>query len=132
MNKSPVLSAQDFLFALNTVDANYTDVNPNCWLVSRNRSFSMISPEFKEIVKACAEQFKVKTVWLFGSAVEDENKATDIDIAVEGLAPEKFFEFYGRLFFELPKPVDLVDLSREPPIAAIVREKGVRIYERGK
>jgi len=92
----------------------------------------MISPEFKEVVKTCAEQFKVKTVWLFGSALEDENKATDIDIAVEGLAPEKFFEFYGRLFFELPKPVDLVDLSREPPIAAIVREKGVRIYERGK
>ncbi len=92
----------------------------------------MISPEFKEVVKACAEQFKVKTVWLFGSALEDENEATDIDIAVEGLAPEKFFEFYGRLFFELPKPVDLVDLSREPPIAAIVREKGVRIYERRK
>ncbi len=92
----------------------------------------MISTEFKEIVEACAKQFKVKTVWLFGSALEDENEATDIDIAVEGLAPEKFFEFYGRLFFELPKPVDLVDLSQEPPIAAIVREKGVRIYERGK
>ncbi len=92
----------------------------------------MISPEFKEVVKVCAEQFKVKTVWLFGSALEDENEATDIDIAVEGLAPEKFFEFYGRLFFELPKPVDLVDLSQEPPIATIVREKGVRIYERGK
>ncbi|MBA7506047.1 hypothetical protein ES706_04727 [subsurface metagenome] len=92
----------------------------------------MISPEFKEVIEACAKQFKVKTVWLFGSAVEDENEATDIDIAVEGLAPEKFFEFYGRLFFELPKPVDLVDLSREPPIATIVREKGVRIYERGK
>ena len=92
----------------------------------------MISSNLKEVIEACAEQFKVKTVWLFGSALEDENKATDIDLAVEGLAPEKFFEFYGRLFFELPKPVDLVDMSQEPPIAAVVREKGVRIYERGK
>jgi len=101
-------------------------------LVIPNGSISMISPKLKEVVKACADEFKVKTVWLFGSALEDESKATDIDIAVEGLAPEKFFEFYGRLFFELPKPVDLVDMSQEPPIAVIVREKGVRIYERRK
>ena len=70
------------------------------------------------------------SVWLFGSALEDEEKATDIDLAVEGLAPEHFFEFYGRLFFTLSKPVDLVDLSQNPPIAIIIREKGVRIYER--
>jgi predicted nucleotidyltransferase len=70
-------------------------------------------------------------VWLFGSAVEDEASARDFDLAVEGLARERFFEFYGRLYFELPKPVDLVDLSQNPPIATIVRAKGVRIYERG-
>jgi hypothetical protein len=52
------------------------------------------------------------------------------DLAVEGLQPEKFFDFYGRLFFELPKPVDLVDLSQNPPIAAIIRSQGVSIYER--
>jgi hypothetical protein len=27
--------------------------------------------------------------------------------------------------------VDLVDLSQNPPIASIIRAKGVRIYERG-
>ncbi len=90
----------------------------------------MISAKFTDVVRACAEEFKVESVWLFGSALEDESKATDIDLAVEGLAPEKFFEFYGRLFFELPKPVDLVDLSLRPPIAALIRSKGVRIYER--
>jgi len=92
----------------------------------------MVSSNIREIIKACGEEFGVKSVWLFGSAAEDDTKAKDIDLAVEGLAPERFFDFYGRLFFELPKPVDLVDLSQEPPIAAIVREKGVRIYERGK
>ena len=81
-------------------------------------------------VKACAEDFGVKSVWLFGSSLEDESRATDIDLAVEGLLPEKFFDFYGRLYFELPKSVDLVDLGQEPPIAALIRERGVRIYER--
>lgn len=90
----------------------------------------MISSNLIETVRACAEDFDVKSVWLFGSALEDEDKATDIDLAVEGLRPEKFFDFYGRLFFDLPKPVDLVDLGQDPPIAAIVRARGVRIYER--
>jgi predicted nucleotidyltransferase len=88
--------------------------------------------DLRKIIAGVADEFKVRTVWMFGSALEDEERATDIDMAVEGLAPEKFFDFYGRLFFELPKPVDLVDLSQNPPIAAIIREKGVRIYERGK
>lgn len=90
----------------------------------------MISSNLIETVRACAEDFGVKCVWLFGSALEDESNATDIDLAVEGLVPEKFFDFYGRLFFELPKPVDLVDLEQEPPIAIVIRATGVRIYER--
>ena len=91
---------------------------------------NMISSNLIETVRACAKDFGVKSVWLFGSALEDEDQATDIDLAVEGLVPEKFFDFYGRLFFELPKPVDLIDLEQELPIAAIVRSRGVRIYER--
>jgi len=90
----------------------------------------MISSNLIEVVKACAKDFGVKSVWLFGSALSDEDKATDIDLAVEGLVPEKFFDFYGRLFFELPKPVDLVDMEQELPISAIIRSTGVRIYER--
>jgi len=86
----------------------------------------------RKIIADVAKDFQVSAIWLFGSALENEEQATDIDLAVEGLDPEKFFDFYGRLFFELPKPVDLIDLSQNPPIAAIVREKGVRIYERGK
>ena len=59
----------------------------------------MISSNLIETVRACAEDFDVKSVWLFGSALEDENKATDIDLPVEGLRPDKFFDFSGRLFF---------------------------------
>ena len=90
----------------------------------------MAQPSVRNTIRSIADEFRVSAVWMFGSALEDEMAATDIDLAVEGLAPESFFDFYGRLFFELPKPVDLVDLSQNPPIAAIIREKGVRIYER--
>ncbi len=93
-------------------------------------TYVMISAKLKRIIKSCAEQYGVERVWLFGSAVDDEKNAMDFDIAVERLSPDDFFDFYGRLFFELPRPVDLVDLSQNSPIAAIVRKKGVPIYER--
>lgn len=90
----------------------------------------MVSEHLIQTVRSCAEEFGVKAVWLFGSALEDESQAVDIDLAVEGLDSAKFFDFYGRLYFELPKPVDLVDLSQDLPISIVVRTKGVRIYER--
>jgi len=90
----------------------------------------MISSNLIQTVRAYGREFDVEAIWLFGSAMEDEGAAEDYDLAVEGLAPERFWEFYGRLFFDLPKPVDLVDLSQNPPIAAIVRSKGVCLYER--
>jgi predicted nucleotidyltransferase len=91
----------------------------------------MISSYLQQVVRSAAEDFDVDAVWLFGSAVEDEASARDIDLAVEGLPQDRFFDFYGRLYFKLPKPVDLVDLSQDPPIASIIRAKGVRLYERG-
>lgn len=81
-------------------------------------------------IAACARKFDAGVIWLFGSTLEDPARAGDVDLAVEGLAPEKFFDFYSELMDVLPKPVDLVDLSLDPPIAPIVREEGVRIYER--
>jgi predicted nucleotidyltransferase len=78
----------------------------------------------------CAREFDAGVVWLFGSSLEDESAARDIDLAVDGLAPGKFFPFYARLIRDLSKPVDLVDLSLDPPIRHVVRERGGRVYER--
>jgi predicted nucleotidyltransferase len=90
----------------------------------------MLSSKLVDIIKKYAQEFSVKSVWLFGSSLEDEDTATDIDLAIEGLAPDKFFDFYGKLYFEMPKPLDLIDLEQKTPMAAIIREKGIRIYER--
>lgn len=90
----------------------------------------MLSPEIRKTIAECAHEFDVKAVWIFGSSLEDDSLARDIDLAVEGILPELFFKFYARLFMALPKPVDLVDLSQDLPIASIIRAKGVAIYER--
>lgn len=90
----------------------------------------MLSKEHLSIISERAREYDAGVVWLFGSALEDESAAHDIDLAVEGLAPERFFPFYARLENDLPKPVALVDLSQDPPIRHIIRAKGLSIYER--
>ena len=69
----------------------------------------MISLEIEETIRECAR---------------------DIDLVVEGISREMFFKFYACLYMALAKPVDLVDLSQDTPIASIIRGKGVSIYER--
>jgi predicted nucleotidyltransferase len=90
----------------------------------------MPSQELLSRVAACASEFDVKAVWLFGSALEDESSARDIDLAVEGIDRRAFFRFYAKLDSAFEKPVDLVDLDDGPPIGYIVRARGVRVYER--
>jgi len=63
---------------------------------------NMISSNLIETVRACAKDFGVKSVWLFGSALEDEDQATDIDLAVEGLVPEKFFDQLPEVMAAVP------------------------------
>lgn len=88
----------------------------------------MISQEIQRAIIDCAREFGATALWLFGSSLDDDTHAHDIDLAVEGLTADQFFSFYRRLYFDLPKPVDLVDLSENPPLASIIREKGLRIY----
>ena len=57
----------------------------------------------------------------------DFSYINNIDIAVKGLRPELFFKFYGELTKQLPKPVDLVDLSRKTLFTDIIEEEAVRI-----
>jgi predicted nucleotidyltransferase len=87
--------------------------------------------ELIEIVAQYAREYGVETVWLFGSCLKDPEHARDIDLAVDNVPNGKFFHFFADLMFALPKPVDLVDLSLDPPIAPLVLEEGVRIYDRG-
>jgi len=88
----------------------------------------MLTASEQRTIKECAMEFGVRSVWLFGSGLEEGEEARDIDLAVEGLRPELFFKFYARLAWAMPKPVDLVDLSETTSLAPLIRTRGRRIY----
>lgn len=88
----------------------------------------MITEIDREIIIRYAKKYNVASVYLFGSSLEDNIEAKDIDLGVKGIAPELFFKFYGELLRNLSKVVDLVDLSKKSLFNDIIEEKGVQIY----
>lgn len=88
----------------------------------------MISPQDLQSISEIASRYGVAMVLLFGSAADLDREARDIDLAVEGLDPARFFKFYGDLLFSLSKPVDVIDLSRDSKFTRLVRQEGIRIY----
>ncbi len=51
----------------------------------------MISEEDKAMIVNIARRYDVKGVLLFGSSIDPNRAANDIDLAIEGIAPAKFF-----------------------------------------
>jgi predicted nucleotidyltransferase len=88
----------------------------------------MLTEYEKDVILRCAKKYRVSSVLLFGSSIEKEAGADDIDLGVRGLDKKLFFKFYAELVKHLPKPVDLVDLSQKSLFNDIVEETGVRIY----
>ncbi len=88
----------------------------------------MISERDKEIIIQYAQKYNVLSVYLFGSSIDENDEAKDIDLAVKGIMPKLFFKFYGELMRNLSKPVDLVDLSKKSLFNQIVEGKGIKIY----
>ena len=79
-------------------------------------------------IRRTSREYGLKRVLLFGSATRPGAKPRDIDLAVEGLDPSRFFAFYGDLIFALSLPVDVFDLEQSGRFADLIREEGVPIY----
>jgi len=88
----------------------------------------MISEQDKVTIVEIARRYDVGGVLLFGSSADPKIEANDIDLALEGIAPEKFFRFYGDLLFGLSKPVDLINLSNNTKFNRLVCREGIRLY----
>jgi uncharacterized protein len=88
----------------------------------------MISEKDKSAIINIAKKYKVGRILLFGSSADASRRANDIDLAVEGIPPEKYFKFYGELFHDLSKPVDLIDLSMKSKFTQLVRRDGIVLY----
>ena len=74
-----------------------------------------IKTEFQSDIDKAAAILKAAgcvECYVFGSISEGRADGTsDIDIAIRGLPPERFFYVYGQLALQLSRAVDLVDLD---------------------
>lgn len=68
--------------------------------------------KFGTHIRKIAEEFGIKRVWLFGSAVDSYETAKDYDIAIEGYPEGQFFKVYSEFDFGIKdKEVEVVDLK---------------------
>lgn len=88
----------------------------------------MINESDKKIILQYAKKYNVSSIILFGSSLEKNKKANDIDLGVKGIEPRLFFKFYAELFKYLSKPVHLIDLSKKSLFNDLVEETGRKIY----
>lgn len=87
----------------------------------------------KELAKiiSISKEFGAKKILLFGSCLSDIKSARDIDIAVSGVKPKDFFEFYGKVTMAVDDEVDLIDLDdARKHLRNRILSKGKLIYER--
>lgn len=88
----------------------------------------MLSKSEIKKITSCAKKYSIEIVYLFGSSLEDNQYNNDIDIAVKGIAPDKFFKFYSELSRKLAKPIDIIDLSDKTTFSKIIQTEGKIIY----
>ena len=88
----------------------------------------MVDPELKARVGRAAAVLRAagaQEVFVFGSAATGKlREDSDVDLAVSGLPPERFFEAMGRAGDALGCTLDLVDLDEESPFTRYLRDEG--------
>jgi predicted nucleotidyltransferase len=84
--------------------------------------------ELQQAIEQAANVLKAagaEAVYLFGSVVEGPFRPnSDIDFAVTGLPPTKFFQVMGQTMTVFPRSFDLVDLDVDTPFTRYLKEKG--------
>jgi predicted nucleotidyltransferase len=66
-----------------------------------------------------------REVYVFGSAAAGKLRgSSDVDLAVSGLPPERFFEVMGKAEDALGRTLDLVDLDEVSPFTDYLKEEG--------
>ena len=95
---------------------------------SDDYSQTMLSNRDKATIAALADRYGAAAVWLFGSSAAPHRRGRDLDLAVEGVAPARFFQFVGDLMLSLSRPVDVVALEKRSKLSALIRRDGIPIY----
>lgn len=83
---------------------------------------------FKEDIRRAVKILKESgctDIFLFGSLGEGKIRdGSDIDIAIRGCPPGKFFYLLGKLLLALDHSVDLVNLDSQDAFARYLEKKG--------
>jgi len=82
---------------------------------------SSLSSDDEQYIRLAARFLReqgASRVWLFGSLAKGRRPTvhSDFDFAVEGLPADRFFGSVGHLLQLLPRPVDIVEFERCPPL----------------
>ncbi|MBD3232125.1 MAG: hypothetical protein GF315_00210 [candidate division Zixibacteria bacterium] len=86
--------------------------------------------ELKKIIRI-SKEFGAKKVILFGSYFRDADSAHDIDIAVSGIDPKRFFKYYGKVSMVVGPEVDIIDLDDiRQHLRKRILSRGEVLYER--
>jgi len=75
-----------------------------------------------------AKKYGVKKLLLFGSALQEPEKANDLDLACEGIPGWKIFEFGAVVEEELHIPVDIIPLRPETDFTRHIEKRGKVLY----
>ena len=78
-----------------------------------------------EKAAAVLKEYGAHEVYLFGSAANGTiSEYSDVDMAVSGLPPEKFFYAMSQAHHIIGHSLDLVDLDVESPFTNYLKKKG--------
>ncbi len=89
-----------------------------------------------EATSAIAEHFDVQKVYLFGSVLREDDyfyERSDIDLAVEGLVPEKYFPMLVTLDRKIESPFEINVVTLETcdeTLKQIILSEGELLYAR--
>ncbi|HEY86299.1 MAG TPA: nucleotidyltransferase domain-containing protein [Chloroflexi bacterium] len=88
----------------------------------------MVEQKLSILVHEAANVFKAAgatNVYLFGSAAKGTMRDdSDIDFAVSGLRPERFFKTMSQAEDVLQRRLDVVDLDESTPFTRYLKQKG--------
>jgi predicted nucleotidyltransferase len=91
-----------------------------------------LSDEIKQLVERAVAVLKAagaREVYLFGSAARGRMREdSDIDLAVSGLPPAKFFRAHADTERALGRPLDLIDLDETTPFTQFLKEEGELLH----
>jgi uncharacterized protein len=86
-----------------------------------------MTDEMKQLIERAVQALKAagaREVYLFGSAARGQLRAgSDIDLAVSGLPPERFYRAGSQAEDALGRPLDLIDLDEVTPYTQYLKEE---------